>query len=102
MSQKQKHTSSSNQSERRDSTSPMRITKKESVDHPPHYGGKDNPYEVIKVIRAWQLDFWTGNAIKYIGRAGKKDPDREIEDLKKARWYLDDKIQELENTQADS
>jgi hypothetical protein len=69
---------------------------KEKVDHPAHYGGADNPYEVIKVIRAWDLDFWLGNTVKYIARAGKKSKETELEDLKKARWYLDDKIAGLE------
>lgn len=63
-------------------------TKPEAVDHPAHYGGKHNPYEAIKVIEAWQLDFCIGNAVKYISRAGKKDPSKEIEDLEKAAWYL--------------
>lgn len=71
--------------------------KKERVDHPSHYGGKDNPYEAIKVIRAWGLDFWLGNTVKYISRAGKKAGATLLEDLKKARWYLDDKIKELES-----
>jgi hypothetical protein len=65
---------------------------KERVDHPDHYGGGDNPYEAIKVIDAWGLGFSLGNAVKYISRAGKKDPAAEIEDLKKARWYLDHEI----------
>ena len=38
------------------------------VNHPDHYGGKDNPYEAIKVIEAWDLNFNTGNAVKYIAR----------------------------------
>lgn len=67
------------------------IDAKEAVNHPSHYGGGDNPYEVIKVLTAWGLDddahLW--NAAKYIARAGKKDPDKEIEDLEKARFYLD-------------
>lgn len=58
----------------------------ERIDHPPHYGGADNPYEAIKVIEAWSLGFSLGNAVKYIARAGKKD-DR-LEDLRKARWYV--------------
>lgn len=62
---------------------------KESVNHPDHYGGKDNAYEAIKVIMAWDLDFCLGNAVKYISRAGKKDPEKEVEDLKKAIWYLE-------------
>jgi len=69
---------------------------KEMVNHPNHYGGSDNVYEVIKVIDAWELDFHLGNTVKYISRAGKKDPTKEIEDLKKAMFYLDRKIQNLE------
>jgi hypothetical protein len=61
-----------------------------TVDHPDHYGGADNPYEAIKVVEAWGLDFHLGNVIKYISRAGKKG--NELEDLKKARWYLERKI----------
>jgi len=61
------------------------------VDHPAYYGS-DTTYEAIKVIDAWQLGFSLGNAIKYIARAGKKDSTCAIEDLKKARWYLDHEI----------
>lgn len=57
------------------------------VNHPSHYGGEDNPYEVIKVIDAWNLNFCLGNAVKYIARAGKKGP--ASEDIEKAIWYLD-------------
>lgn len=60
--------------------------KKELVDHPTHYGGKDNPYEAIKVIEAWDLGFCLGNTVKYIARCGKKD--NEIQELEKALWYL--------------
>jgi hypothetical protein len=62
----------------------------EQVDHPAHYGGADNPYEAIKVIEAWGLGFCLGNCVKYISRAGKKGD--AIEDLRKARWYLDREI----------
>lgn len=70
---------------------------KESINHPEHYGG-DNTYEAIKVIEAWGLDkcFYLGNVVKYISRAGKKDKSKEIEDMKKALWYLDRKIKTLE------
>lgn len=68
----------------------------EAVTHPSHYGGGDNPYEVIKVIRAWGLGFDLGNAVKYIARAGKKDPSKHIEDLKKAIFYLQDEVKHLE------
>jgi len=70
---------------------------KEMVKNPDHYGGASNPYEAIKVIENWNLDFHLGNTVKYISRAGKKDPTKEIEDLKKALFYLDRKIKNLEN-----
>jgi len=66
--------------------------KKEAVNHPEHYGGKDNTYEVIKVIRAWDIGFSLGNTLKYIARAGRKDPAKRIEDLHKAMWYLQEEI----------
>ena len=64
---------------------------------PSHYGGPDNPYEVFNVLEAWGLDkdFYLGNVIKYIARAGKKDPAKEIEDLEKAEVYLKRRIAEL-------
>lgn len=68
----------------------------EAVDHPAHYGGGDNPYEAIKVIEAWNLGFCLGNTVKYISRAGKKDPAKMLEDLKKAAWYLAREIQRME------
>ena len=66
------------------------------IDHPDHYGGKENTYEAIKVIEAWGLGFHLGNVIKYISRAGKKDPKTLIQDLKKAAWYLEKYIEKLE------
>lgn len=66
----------------------------ETVDHPAHYGGAGNPYEAIKVIEAWGLGFCLGNTVKYISRAGKKDA--LLQDLKKARWYLDRAISTVE------
>lgn len=68
--------------------------KKEAVNHPAHYGGKDNPYEAIKVIEAWGLNFSLGSAVKYICRAGKKSGF--IEDLRKSCWYVSREIQRLE------
>jgi hypothetical protein len=70
---------------------------KEQVNHPNHYGGKDNVYEAIKVIDEWNLGFSLGNTVKYISRAGKKDPNKELEDLKKALWFLKHHIEVLEN-----
>jgi hypothetical protein len=68
----------------------------ESINHPKHYGG-DNTYEAIKVIDAWELDFYLGNVAKYICRSGKKTS--HLEDLKKARWYLDKKIEKMEKSE---
>ena len=66
----------------------MEEDKKEMVDHPRHYNmGK---YEVIDVIEDWNLGFNLGNTVKYIGRAGHKD--NVLQELKKARWYLDREI----------
>ena len=67
----------------------------EMVNNPLHYGGVDNPYEALKVIEAWDLDFHLGNTVKYISRAGIKNPEKELEDLKKAAWYLQRKIDNL-------
>jgi hypothetical protein len=69
---------------------------KEMINNPDHYGGASNPYEAIKVIEAWDLDFHLGNTVKYISRAGKKESDKELQDLKKAQWYLNKKIENLE------
>lgn len=68
----------------------------DTVNHPAHYGGADNPYEAIKVIEAWELGFCLGNTVKYISRAGIKDENKTIEDLKKAAWYLNRRIEQLE------
>lgn len=68
----------------------------ETINHPAHYGGADNPYEAIKVIDAWGLGFCLGNTVKYISRAGFKLGTSELEDLKKAQWYLAHHIQNVE------
>lgn len=73
------------------------MKEKEKVNHPEYYGGKHNQYEAIKVIEAWDLGFCLGNVVKYVSRAGKKDKNRELEDLEKARWYLDREIYKLKN-----
>jgi hypothetical protein len=65
------------------------------VNHPSHYTASG--IETIDVIEAWDLDFCLGNAVKYISRAGKKDPEKELEDLKKARWYVDRRIEQIQN-----
>ena len=76
---------------------PTKPEQSDSVLRPKYYGGDYNPYEVFNVLEAWQLDkdFYLGNVIKYIARAGKKDPAKEIEDLEKARVYLDRRINQL-------
>ena len=66
------------------------------INHPDHYGGHENTYEAIKVIEAWQLGFNLGNTLKYIARAGKKDKDTTLQDLQKAKWYLERQIQGLQ------
>ncbi len=65
---------------------------KETVNHPNHYniGG----IEVIDFIESWNLGFSLGNAIKYIARAPYKN--NELEDLKKAKWYINREIEKLE------
>lgn len=66
----------------------------EKVNHPKHYNfGK---YEVIDVVEDWQLGFNLGNSIKYIGRADHKG--NKLEDLRKARWYLDREIRNIDKT----
>lgn len=64
------------------------------VNHPTHYTDRVPSIECISVVE--NFDFCLGSAIKYIWRAGLKDPAKEIEDLKKARWLLDREIQRLE------
>lgn len=68
------------------------------INNPTHYGGKDNVYEAIKVIEAWNLGFRLGNTVKYISRAGKKDKNKIIQDLEKARYYLDREISILKDS----
>ena len=64
------------------------------INHPSHY--TDGKIEVIDFIEEKQLNFHRGNAIKYIARAGKKNKEKEIEDLEKAAWYINREIQRLE------
>lgn len=68
----------------------------ENVNNPEHYGGAQNPFEAIKVIEAWDLNFSLGNAVKYISRAGIKDPRKHLEDLQKARWYVGRELERLD------
>ena len=62
--------------------------------NPSHYkDGFSNGAEVIDITE--NLSFNRGNAVKYLARAGRKDSGRELEDLRKARWYLDREINRL-------
>ena len=61
-----------------------------NVDHPSHYQSASG-LEVIDVIEAFGLGFSLGNAVKYICRCGKKT-DNEIQELEKAKWYLEHEI----------
>ena len=63
------------------------------VNHPSHY--TDGKIEVVDFIEDKKLGFHLGNTVKYICRAGKKDPEKTIEDLQKAEWYLHREIQRL-------
>ena len=63
------------------------------VQHPAHY--TDGGIECIDYIEAKGLGYHLGNAVKYISRAGKKDPAKTIEDLEKAVWYIQRKIELL-------
>ena len=71
------------------------------VNHPSHY--TDGKIEVIDFIEDKKLGFHLGNAVKYIARAGKKDPNKEVEDLKKAIWYINRRIANISgDTDGDS
>lgn len=74
-------------------------TARERVDHPAHYHAESGR-EVIEIIEAWRLNFSRGNALKYIARAGRKDPAREVQDLEKARWYIEREIKRLKTESA--
>ena len=56
------------------------------VNHPSHY--TSGSIEVIDFIEDQKMPYHLGSAMKYICRAGKKDPDRTVEDLQKAVWYI--------------
>ena len=72
----------------------LNIPSNDPVNRPSHY--TDGKIEVIDFIEDKKLGFCLGNAIKYIARAGKKDPTKEREDIKKAIWYLNRYLKELE------
>lgn len=69
--------------------------KPEAVDHPPHYNKHPSGVECIDIVE--HFNFNKGNSIKYIWRAGEKGTDTELQDLKKAHWYLVREIDRIEN-----
>jgi predicted 2-oxoglutarate/Fe(II)-dependent dioxygenase YbiX len=72
-----------------------KIAHREAVNHPSHYNA--GSIEVIDAIEDWGLDFNAGNVVKYVARhQHKANP---VEDLKKARWYLDRIIERIEKCQ---
>lgn len=79
------------------------MEKEDKVNHPSHYTWLKElcGIEVIDITR--HMDFCLGNAVKYLLRAGHKSEEgysnaqKEVEDLKKAVWYINDKIKQLEN-----
>lgn len=69
-----------------------RTMSSDNVSHPSHYAdGWSNGAEVIDLTE--HLSFCAGNVVKYVCRAGRKDRDKHVEDLEKARWYLDREIE---------
>lgn len=66
----------------------------DSINHPPHYAEHPSGVECITVTE--HMNFCRGNAMKYLWRAGEKPGASELDDLKKARWYLDREIARLE------
>lgn len=74
--------------------------KEDVVNHPSHY--KAGGIETIDFIESKGLDYYLGNTVKYISRAGKKDPAKELQDLEKAAWYLNRKIQKMKEAKNES
>ena len=66
------------------------------VNKPAHY--TFSKIEVIDAIEAWELPYHLGAAVKYIARAGRKDPAKKLEDLQKAVWYLNRYIEQEKKT----
>ena len=68
-----------------------------NVNHPKHYN--DGKIEVIDFIEDKKLGFCLGNAIKYICRAGKKDKNKEVEDIQKSIWYLNRYLENIDHSE---
>ena len=82
------------------------LKKHDPVNHPAHY--TDGKIEVIDFINDKKMNFNRGNVIKYVSRAGKKaskaldDKKKEIQDLEKAKFYLEDEIKRLKQQLEDN
>jgi len=69
--------------------------------NPDHYKSHAGGYQVIDIIEFFQLNFSRGNAVKYLLRAGRKaeegyrGSEKEIEDLNKAKWYIEREIERI-------
>ena len=76
----------------------------DNVNHPPHYTWlKDKcGIEVIDIIDAYNLDFYKGNIIKYLLRAGKKPAQEELQDLNKCKWYLERLIKNISSNNSNN
>lgn len=70
------------------------MDKTEKVNHPKHYNSNPSGVECITVVE--HMNFNLGNAMKYLWRTDHKNG---LEDLKKARWYIDREIQRIEKDQ---
>lgn len=69
-------------------------TEHNNVSHPSHYTSHPSGVECITITR--HMSFNLGNVIKYLWRAGLKDGQPTLQDLKKAAWYLNDEIKKIE------
>lgn len=67
----------------------------DKIDHPSHYTKHPSGVECIQITR--HMNFNLGNVMKYIWRAGIKDSEPDIDDLRKAMWYLQDEINRRSN-----
>jgi hypothetical protein len=74
--------------------------KEEDKVNPSHYKSLGR-YSALHVIQRWELGYLVGNAVKYVQRAGRKPGEDEVVDLKKAVWYLQRRIFELDPSEPD-
>jgi len=67
-----------------------------NISHPSHYC-EGRKYEPVKVIQDWELSFCLGNVLKYVARAGRKDGNTKMQDLLKAKQYLEFEIEGIDD-----